>query len=104
MFTLCIRYTINPDRLADFESYAKTLPAIVERCGGRFISYYLPTKFAGPNDTAYGLIDFPTLGAYEEYRGKLAADPAGVEAARRGEQSGCITREERSFLRRAVDR
>ena len=102
MLTLCIRYTIDPRRLADFDSYAKSLRSAVERCGGRFVDYYLPTKFAGATDIALGLIDFPTLAAYEQYRDRLATDPDASEAGRRVDQAGCILREERSFVSRVT--
>ena len=100
MLTLCIRYTLDPRKLADFEAYARALSQPVERCGGRWIAYYLPTKIAGPTNTALGLIDFPDLASYERYREKLAADPDGIECLRRAEAAGCILNEERSFVRR----
>jgi uncharacterized protein (DUF1330 family) len=68
MMTLCIRYTLDVSKLADFETYARALQAPVERCGGKFVAYYLPTKIAGPTNTALGLIDFPDLASYERYR------------------------------------
>ena len=74
MITLCIRNTLNPTKLADFETYARALLGQIERCGGKLGGYYLPTKFAGPTNAALALIDFPSLAAYEQYRAKLAAD------------------------------
>jgi hypothetical protein len=53
------------------------LPKPVGRCGGKFVSYYLPTKVAGPTNTALGLIDFPNLATYERYREKLNAPASG---------------------------
>jgi hypothetical protein len=102
MITLCIRYTIDPNKLADFEAYAKALPRPVARCGGKVAHYYLPTKFAGPTNVAFGFIDFASLAAYEAYREKLAADPDNIEAARRANAAGCILNEERSFVRAAT--
>jgi hypothetical protein len=103
MLTLCIRYTLDPGKLPDFEAYARALPTPVERCGGKFVAYYLPTKIAGPTNTALGLIDFPDLASYQRYRDKLMTDPDGIEALRRAEAAGCILNEERSFLRRIPD-
>jgi hypothetical protein len=100
MMTLCIRYTLDANKLADFEAYAQALRQPVERCGGKFVAYYLPTKIAGPTNTALGLIDFPNLAAYESYREKLASDPDGAACLRRVEAAGCILNEERSFVRR----
>lgn len=100
MITMCIRYTLDINKLADFESYARSLPTPVERCGGTFVGYYLPTKIAGATNTALGLIDFPNLAAYERYRENLMADADAVEGLRRAEAAGCILNEDRSFVRR----
>ncbi|MHB8529787.1 MAG: NIPSNAP family protein [Caulobacteraceae bacterium] len=100
MITLCIRYTLDVKKLGEFEAYARALPGPVERCGGRFVGYYLPTRLAGPTNTAFGLIDFPDLALYERFRERLAADPEAVEALRLAEAAGCILNEDRSFLRR----
>jgi hypothetical protein len=100
MLTLCIRYTIDANKLADFEAYARALPQPVERCGGKFVAFYLPTKIAGPTNSACGLIDFPDLASYQRYREQLMADADGSESLRRVEAAGCILNEERSFVRR----
>jgi hypothetical protein len=100
MLTLAIRYTIDAGKLAEFETYAQALRQPVERCGGIFVDYYMPTKIAGPTNIALGLIDFPDLATYERYRQKLAADPDGVACLRRAEAAGCILNEDRSFIRR----
>lgn len=103
MMTLCIRYTLDANKLADFEAYARALGKPVDRCGGKFVAYYLPTKVAGPTNTALGLIDFPDLASYERYREKLATDAEAVEALRRAETAGCIVSEDRSIVRRIPD-
>ena len=100
MITLCIRYTLDANKLADFEIYARALSGPIERCGGTLVAYYLPTKIAGPTNTAMGLIDFPDRASYERYREKLASDPGQVENLRRAEAAGCILNEDRSFIRR----
>jgi hypothetical protein len=102
MITLCIRYTLDAGKLADFETYAQALPGPVARCGGKLVAYYLPTKIAGPTNIAFGLIDFPDLAAYERYRGKLLVDSEAVECLRRAEAAGCILNEDRSFVRGAA--
>ena len=55
MMTLCIRYTLDANKVADFEAYAQSLRKPIERCGGAYVDYYLPTKIAGPTNTAIGL-------------------------------------------------
>lgn len=100
MMTLCIRYTLDANKLADFDVYARALQQPVERCGGKLVSYYLPTKVAGPTNIAFGLIDFPNLAAYEHYREKLLSDADAVACLRQAETAGCILSEDRSFVRR----
>ncbi len=100
MLTLCIRYTLDPAKLADFEAYALALREPVGRCGGAFVDYYLPTRIAGSNNAAFGLIDFPDLAAYERYREALTIDEGAAECLRRAEAAGCILGEDRSFVRR----
>ena len=100
MITLAIRYTVDHNKLADFEAYVRALPAHIERCGGKCVGYYMPTKLAGPSNAALGLIDFPNLAAYEQYRETLAADPGAAETLRRAEAAGCIVSEERAFIKR----
>lgn len=103
MITLMIRYTIDTNKLKDFETYARTLAEPIARCGGHLVGYYSPTKFAGPTNIAYGIINFDTLAEYETYRGRLALDPGGIECLRRVEAAGCILIEDRSFLQSLAD-
>jgi len=100
MITLCIRYTIDPKKLGDFEEYARRTEQAIARCGGEPGGYYLPTNFAGPTDFALALIDFPSLAAYEQYRQALANDAAVAANIAEANASGCIMVENRSFLRR----
>ena len=100
MLTLCIRYTLDTTKLADFEAYGRAVAGPIERCGGKIVGYFAPTKFAGPTNAGLSLIDFPSLAAYERYREALAADPEHAEIARRAVQSGVILVEDRSFLQR----
>jgi NIPSNAP protein len=100
MITLCIRYTLDASKLAEFETYARSVAGPIERCGGKVVGYYAPTKLAGPTNSALSLIDFPSLAAYEQYREALAADPEHIEVARRAGQAGVILVEDRSFVKR----
>jgi NIPSNAP len=102
MITLCIRYTLDASKLADFEAYARGVIGPIERCGGKVVGYYAPTKFAGATNSALSLIDFPSLAAYERYREALAVDPEHVEVARRAAQAGVILVEDRSFVQRVA--
>ena len=99
MITLLIRYTIDPRKVQEFETYAQTWPEATKRYGARLVGYYAPTKFAGPTNIAYALIDFPDLTVYESYREALTRDSEVLQRAGAVESSGCILVEERSFLR-----
>ena len=100
MITLCIRYTFNPDHLADFRAYVEAEQGVIERSGGKILGYFLPTDFAGPNNEATGLIDLPSLAAYEKYRQVLADDPDHKKNVARLEQSGAAVAMDRSIIRR----
>ena len=100
MSTLCIRYTLDPNRIAAFRTYVEDeLPAIT-RAGGKIVGYYLPTDLAGPTNVGYGLIEFASLAAYEAYRQKLADDPTHVRNTAALTESGAVLNMERSFIRR----
>lgn len=75
MITLYLRYTIDPNKLADFATYTANEQLPIRECGGKILGYFLPTDFAGATNEAIGLIDFPSLAEYEIYRARLAAHP-----------------------------
>lgn len=100
MITLSIRYTFNPDRLADLRTYIEAEAGPIERSGGKILGYFLPTDFAGPTNQALGLIDLPSLAAYETYRQTLADDPEHKRNVARLEASGAGVMMDRSIIRR----
>jgi len=100
MLTVCIKYTIDIRKTSEFERYAREWPEPIRRCGGELIGYFLPTKIAGPTNSALALIDFPSLAAYEQYRDALMQDPGAVANVEFAGQSGCIIVEDRAVLRR----
>jgi NIPSNAP len=104
MMTLCIRYRFNPGRLADIREYFETEQKVIEQSGGKIVGYFLPTDFAGPTDAALGLIDIPSMTAYEEYRKRLADDPEHKANIERLGQSGANVAMDRSFMRRVEPR
>lgn len=101
MITLCIRYTVDMHKLADFEKYARTWPEPIRRCGGELVGYYLPTKIAGPTNFALALINIPNLAAYERYRDALMRDSDAKANVEFAERSGCIWVEDRSIMQKA---
>jgi hypothetical protein len=90
MYTLFLRYTIDPNKLADWRVYAQAEFAPITESGGRITGYYAPTEFAGDTSEAFATIDVGTMAEYEVYRAKLAAHPRHQENARRIEASGAI--------------
>ncbi len=102
--TLCIRYRFNPDKLADIETYFELEQRVIERSGGKVVGYFLPTDFAGATDEAIGLINVPSLAAYEEYRKTLADDPDHKNNISTLVHSGAQVAMNRFFIRRVEPR
>ena len=101
MYTLCIRYTLDPNKTAHFKTYVDAELAAIRRSGGKVIGYFLPTDFAGPTNVAYGLIDFSSLASYEHYRHQLAEAPDHKTNVAELERSGAVISTCRSILKRA---
>ena len=100
MYTLCIRYVLDPNRAEHFRKYVEEEQAVIERSGGKIVGYWVPTDFAGPNHVGYGLIDFATLSSYEQYRKSLAADCGHKHNAEALQESGAVLSMERSIIAR----
>jgi hypothetical protein len=100
MLTLCIRYKFNPDKIAGIQDYFENEQRVIERSGGKIVGYFMPTDFAGPTDEAIGLIDLPSMAAYEEYRQVLADDPEHKQNIARLGESGAGAAMNRTFIRR----
>jgi hypothetical protein len=97
MITCHVRYEIDPDKIEDFERFAHAWMKIVNRSGGVHHGYFLPSE--GASDIAYALFSFPSLAEYERYRGRFGVDPEFIAADRIRDESGCVRRYERTFLR-----
>jgi hypothetical protein len=95
--TVFIRYQIDPFKREAFEAYAREWLTIIPKCGGDLLGYWMPHE--GTNNIAYALISFDSLAAYEAYRARLRADPAGAANFRMAEEGSFILAEERTFLR-----
>lgn len=95
--TCCIRYLLDPFQLEAFEQYARDWAAIIPRCGGDLLGYFMPHE--GTNNVALALISFPSLAAYEAYRARLEADPEGAANFRFAQERRFILGEERTWLR-----
>ena len=60
-------------------------------------AFFLPAE--GASDKALALFSFPSLAAYERYRARFGKDPDFVAADRIRDESGCVLRYERTFMR-----
>ncbi|HZZ91422.1 MAG TPA: NIPSNAP family protein [Usitatibacter sp.] len=98
--TCFIRYQIDPFQRDAFHDYARRWLAIIPRCGGDVVGYFLPHE--GTNDVAWGLIRFDSLAAYEAYRTRLRGDAEGCANFAVAREQRFILREERTFLEDVV--
>jgi hypothetical protein len=97
MVTCYLRYIIDPDRLAEFEMYARMWMPLVNRLGGTHHGYFMPHE--GASNVALALFSFPSLAAYEQYRLKAATDPDCQSAVEYAKRTRCFLSSERSFMR-----
>ena len=97
MITCVVEYVIDPAKIAAFEEFAQRWIELVNRHGGTHHGYFLPSE--GSSDKALALFSFPSLAAYEEYRKLFGVDPDFVAADRIRDESGCVLRYDRSFMR-----
>ena len=98
--TVFIRYQLDPFKRAMFEQYAKRWLAIIPKCGGDIVGYWMPHE--GTNNVAFALISFESLAAYENYRTRLRTDEEGAANFNFAEEHKFILGEERTFLRKVV--
>ena len=94
--TCCIRYVIDPFQRDAFEAYARNWLTIIPANGGDLLGYFLPHE--GTNNVALAMIGFESLAAYEAYRARLKADPAGAANFRMAQEKRFILSEERTFM------
>ena len=115
MFTCLIRYTLDPDKISEFEEYACTWISLIEKFGGIHHGYFLPAcdhdlfpkadfSFSeigknGPNNIAVAIFSFPDLKTYENYRANVVKDESCKIATEKLKRSRCFLSYERSFLR-----
>lgn len=114
MFTCFIRYTIDPDKLNEFEEYARAWIFLIEKYGGIHHGYFVPGKAAerfpdatfsfpglgknGPDNIAVALFSFPNVEAYDFYRAAVSEDPLCKAATERFNETRCFSGYERNFL------
>jgi NIPSNAP len=97
MITCVVDYVIDPNKIDAFEQFAKRWIDLVNRSGGRHHGYFLPSE--GASDRALALFSFPSLADYETYRRRFGVDADFIEADRIRDESGCVRRYDRMFMR-----
>ncbi|RLK24774.1 NIPSNAP protein [Micromonospora sp. M71_S20] len=97
MITCVVHYTINAEQIEAFERFARAWMRLVNKHGGVHHGYFLPSE--GASDQAEALFSFESLAAYERYRARFGDDPEFVAADRIRDDSGCVVRYERTFMR-----
>ena len=97
MITCVVNYTIDPGQIAAFERFAKEWMRLVNKHGGQHHGYFLPGE--GASDKALALFSFESLARYEQYRALFGKDPEFIAADRIRDESGCVLRYERTFMR-----
>jgi hypothetical protein len=112
VITCFIRYTIDSNKLADFEHYARVWMRLIDKYGGTHHGYFVPGEGppsaafsfpgigeAGPDNVAVALFSFPSGEAYESYRREVANDPECLAVTSHYEETKCFSKYERSFVR-----
>jgi hypothetical protein len=97
MITCVLHYTIDAGQTEAFERFARAWIELVNRHGGTHHGYFLPSE--GASDLALALFSFPSLAEYERYRERFGVDPDFIAADRIRDESGCVVRYDRTFMR-----
>nr|WP_239000792.1 NIPSNAP family protein [Jiangella asiatica] len=92
-----VDYTIDATKIVEFERFARRWLELVNEHGGTHHGYFLPAE--GASDKALALFSFPSLAAYEQYRRLFGQHPDFVAADKLRDETGCVVRYERSFMR-----
>lgn len=97
MVTCFLKYTIDPQKVEEFEHYGKLWIDLVNEMGGIHHGYLKP--YEGANNIGYASFSFPTLADYENYRSKIPSCKKCQEALDYARNTKCIFSFERSFMK-----
>ena len=97
MITCVIEYVIDPAKIEAFEMFGARWIDLVNQHGGTHHGYFLPAE--GASDRALALFSFPSLTAYEKYRTLFGKHPDFIAADRIRDESACVIRYDRTFMR-----
>jgi hypothetical protein len=112
VITCFIRYTVEMDKLAQFEHYARVWMRLIAKYGGTHHGYFVPDEAPpsapfsfpglgedGPDNIAVALFSFPNLAAYEKYRSEVSNDSECIAITKLRDETECFTKYERTFMR-----
>src|SRR5262245_7076547 len=97
MITCVVDYIIDPGKIDAFERFAKRWIDLVNRTGGPHHGYFLHS--GGTSVRALALFGFTNVAGYERYRSRCRVDQEFIDADRIRDESGCVLRYDRSFMR-----
>jgi hypothetical protein len=97
VITCFLKYTIDPHKLSEFETYAKMWLDLLPRFGGVPHGYFMPSE--GASDIALAMFSFSSFAAYEKYRQDAAQDSDVAKAMAYYKETRCFIRYERSFFK-----
>jgi hypothetical protein len=102
MFTLCIRYTIDPNRLKHFRDYVEHELEAIRNAGGKIVGCWLPTDYAGPTNIARAdrFFDARVLRTVSQSAGRRSPPQRNADELT---CSGAIITMERSIIERCSD-
>jgi hypothetical protein len=97
MITCYLKYIIDPYKTEEFEHYGRMWIPLVNKLGGIHHGYFMPHE--GTNNIAYALFSFPSLATYEVYRERIKTDTDCQKAIAYANETRCIVRYDRSFMK-----
>lgn len=97
MITCVVNYEIDPTKIEIFEKFASAWIYLVTEHGGTHHGYFLPSE--GASDKALALFSFDGLASYERFRSLFGVDARFIKVDRIRDESGCVIRHERTFMR-----
>lgn len=97
MITCFLEYTIDSEKIQEFEHYGRLWIDLVNTMGGEHHGYLIPHE--GPSDTAYASFSFPTLADYEIFRNNIPGCAKCQAAIRYMRKNKMIIRYDRKFFR-----
>jgi hypothetical protein len=85
-----------------FEEFARAWIRLVNERDGTHHGYFLPAE--GASDRAIACFSFESRADYEVFREGFGVDPEFIAADRIRDESGCVLRWERTFMRPVLGR